>query len=138
MKLPGKVLIVESDSSLQEKLQTTLTTLGYQVLCLEDGLAAANMIREELFDLVVLDLLLPGMNGIALAEIAKDRSEGRVRVLMLSSLGSTAHRDLAYASGVDVVLQKPFSRRTLIEASRVLCPTVKHTQANEQAIGSDV
>ena len=116
------VLLVEDDPDVRTVVTAQLHQQGYAVVALGDGDDAAERIRNEPPDLAVLDLLLPGQSGFALAELIKDQTHGRVPVIMMTANSAPAHRDFAHAVGVDVFLTKPFAPHVLLGAVRALCP----------------
>ena len=99
---------------------------GFAVITVADGLAAVAAIRERGPRLVVLDLMLPTLDGFAVLRAA--RAESDVAVLMLSARGSTADRISGMTSGADDYLPKPFSPAELVVRVKALL-----RRANEEA-----
>ena len=122
MPTPRTVLLVEDDPDLRDALASALLRQGYEVVTAPDGDRATLLVMTALPDLVVAEMMLPGSSGFSVAQLAKDRSGGRVPVVMLSGHTATAHRDYAFASGVDLFLPKPFAFDALLDAARLLCP----------------
>lgn len=99
---PKKVLIVEDDDLLTQLYQASLAKANFQVRLEKDGEAGWQSLREEIPNLIVLDIMLPKLDGIALLE--KIRSDDRLKtipVIMLSSLSSDADKSRAKAAGAN-------------------------------------
>jgi DNA-binding response OmpR family regulator len=114
------VLLVEDDPDLLDALAVILRRHGYRVVTAADGNVAADLIRQELPDVAVVDMLLPGRSGFQLTDLLRERSNGRVPVVMISGHASAAHRDFALATGVDRFLAKPFSLAKLVDTVQAL------------------
>ena len=122
MGLPRTVLLVEDDDDLREAMAFALRRHGYEVVTAGDGSEAERLIAEQLPDLGVFDLLLPGVSGFQLTRLVKERSDGRVPVVVISGNSSAAHRDYAFACGGDAFLPKPFDSADLTAAATRHCP----------------
>ncbi|HEX2079558.1 MAG TPA: response regulator transcription factor [Longimicrobium sp.] len=108
-----RVLIVEDDPDLGFGLRTTLEIEGYTAEVAEDGLQGLQRAREERPDLVILDLMLPGMDGYRVLRTL--RAEGnRVPVLILTARGEEADKVLGFRSGADDYVTKPFGLLELL------------------------
>ena len=114
------ILLVEDDPDLRDALEFTLRRQGHTVVPFECGEEAERWLQDELPDAAVLDMMLPRTSGFLLAQRVKERSGGRVPVIMMSGNTSPAHRDYAFASGADRFLAKPFSTSTLEQALQAL------------------
>lgn len=110
------VLLVESDPDLLEALELALADRGHRVLSAADGTTAADLLGRMLPDVAVFDMLLAGQSGLQLAMLLKERSDGRVPVVMMSGHVSAALRDYALAAGVDRFFDKPFPLADVVEA----------------------
>ena len=119
---PRTVLLAEDEADLRDVLATALRQHGYQVIALDAGDTAIGWAADHLPDLAVVDMMLPGQSGFRVAEVIKELSAGRVPVIMISGNTSAAHRDYAFASGVDAFLPKPFDPDRLTRAADSLCP----------------
>ncbi|MHB9031839.1 MAG: response regulator [Anaerolineae bacterium] len=106
-----KILIVEDDATLREMLEYNLQRQGYAVSTAADGNAALRQARESLPDLVLLDLMLPGIDGLEVCRIL--RRESQVPILMLTARAEEIDRVLGLELGADDYLTKPFSLREL-------------------------
>lgn len=107
-----KVLVVEDEPSLQETLVYNLEKQGYEVEVIGDGRAAIEVARRLKPDMILLDIMLPGMDGF---EVCKTlRREMNVPVLMLTARDDEIDRVVGLEVGADDYLTKPFSMRELI------------------------
>lgn len=107
MDLAKKILVVEDESHLAKGLQFNLEREGYEVVVAGDGKAALECMREQSFDLMILDLMLPKMGGI---EVAKNirKTDTRFPILMLSAKSTEEDRSTGLEAGADDYLAKPF------------------------------
>ncbi len=108
----GKILIVEDEASIQRVASAYLEHEGYQVLWVDNGLEALAVVRQQRPDLVILDLMLPGMDGMEVA--ARLRQESEVFILMLTARTEEADRVAGLRIGADDYMTKPFSPRELV------------------------
>jgi two-component system, OmpR family, response regulator len=102
-----KVLVAEDDATLQRGLQFVLETIGHQTTIVGDGVHADTLLATEAFDLVVLDLGLPGVDGLAVLQRLRRRRQV-TPVLILSARDRTEDRVQGLDSGADDYLTKPF------------------------------
>ena len=108
---PGRIMVVDDDRTLADVVGRYLIHDGHRVECVHDGLAALRRIEEELPDLVVLDLMLPGAGGL---EVCRQlRSRWPIPVVMLTALGEETDKIVGFETGADDYLTKPFSPREL-------------------------
>lgn len=110
--MPAPILVVDDDAKIVSLVRTYLERDGFAVVTAADGRAALQAIGEHRPRLVVLDLMLPEMDGLALLRIVREDSD--VPVLMLSARGSAADRVLGINEGADDYLAKPFSPAELV------------------------
>lgn len=119
---PPSILLVEDEQPLREFLAFALERQGYHVIAVEDGVQADRWLAEQLPDLALVDMMMPGASGFLVTRLVKERSDERVPVVMMSGNTGEAHRHYAFASGADSFLQKPFTPTALLEAVHALCP----------------
>ena len=112
------ILVVDDDPKILQLVRMYLEREGFRVITAADGLAAISAIRERTPRLVVLDLMLPTIDGFEVLRAA--RAESNVAVLMLSARGGTADRISGIASGADDYLPKPFSPAELVVRVKAL------------------
>ncbi|MBA4062185.1 MAG: hypothetical protein C0501_00440 [Isosphaera sp.] len=120
--MPRTVLVADTDPVLVGALEFALRRRGYQVVAAADGNRAADLLARHLPDVVVAGVLLPGTSGFRLARVAKERSDGRAAVVLLSPLASEAHRDYALALGVEGFLTRPVAAAAVADAVEAVCP----------------
>ncbi len=109
----ARLLVVEDDQSLREGLRTVLERAGYAVQTAVRGMDALKVIREEPPDLVILDLMLPGLDGTYVLEQA--RREGfAAPIVILSARGSVEEKIQGLAAGADDYVAKPFALEELL------------------------
>lgn len=106
------LLVVDDDARLRRLLQRYLTEHGYHVTTAADAKEARAALRNFAFDLMVLDVMLPGQDGVSLT--AELRLEADLPILLLTALGETEHRVNGLAAGADDYLVKPFDPRELL------------------------
>lgn len=110
-----KILIVDDEENILELIKFNLQALGYEVLTLNNGSDALNVIRQEKPKLVLLDLMLPGMDGYDICkEIRKDSSISYIPVIMITAKGEELDKILGLELGADDYVSKPFSVRELL------------------------
>ncbi|TMF07548.1 MAG: response regulator transcription factor [Chloroflexi bacterium] len=114
----SRVLVVEDDPRLASTLDRVLAAEGHDVEVAVDGNDALHRARERPFDLVVLDIMLPGLDGISVCR--RLRSTGSVPILLLTALGGTEERVRGLDSGADDYLVKPFAYEELLARVRAL------------------
>lgn len=118
-----KILVVDDEVSLQETLTYKLEKEGYQVEVAGDGLTALELARSTHPDLVILDVMLPGMDGF---EVCRNlRQESNIPVLMLTARDDEIDRVVGLEVGADDYLPKPFSMRELIARVKALLRRVR-------------
>jgi two-component system, OmpR family, alkaline phosphatase synthesis response regulator PhoP len=107
------ILLVEDEENLHEALKLNLELEGYEVTSAFDGAAALKAVSNEYFDLIILDVMLPEMDGISVTETIR-LSNNEVPVLILSARNSSADRVLGLKKGADDYLTKPFNLEELL------------------------
>jgi DNA-binding response OmpR family regulator len=118
-----KILIVEDEPALVDTLEYTLTRQGYTVSVATDGLKALDVAREVQPELVVLDVMLPGMDGFEVCRIL--RQEMSMPIMMLTARDEEVDKVVGLEVGADDYLTKPFSMRELIARVKALLRRVR-------------
>jgi heavy metal response regulator len=113
-----RILVVEDEIKAAEYLRKGLTESGFLVEVANDGLDAKHLIKEETFDLVILDIMLPQLNGWQLLDVLRAKSD--TPVLFLTARDSVEDRVRGLESGGDDYLVKPFSYAELLARVRSL------------------
>ena len=117
-QIGGRVLVVEDDDDIADILRRSLRNEGYEVRTSADGIEALDVAAGFLPDVVVLDLGLPGLDGVEVCR--RLRSDGDVPILMLTARAETEDRVTGLDSGADDYLVKPFERKELLARIRAL------------------
>ncbi|MGH8280388.1 MAG: response regulator [Gammaproteobacteria bacterium] len=112
MSIPDRILVVDDDAELRALLEEYLSRHAYEVASVGDGMAMDEALAEARFDLVVLDLMLPGEDGISLCRRLRSRSG--IPVIMLTARGGESDRITGLETGADDYLPKPFNPRELL------------------------
>jgi two-component system alkaline phosphatase synthesis response regulator PhoP len=107
------ILIVEDDLHIAEGIQLNLSLQGYDVTIATDGVAGLNQWKELSPDLVILDIMLPGIDGLSILQSIRLEDE-RLPILILSAKGDPAYRIKGLSLGVDDYLAKPFNLEELL------------------------
>jgi DNA-binding response OmpR family regulator len=113
-----RVLVVEDDKTLQETLAYNLERQGYEVMVTGDGRSALNLVRQHPPDVVVLDIMLPSLDGFDVCRIL--RKETSVPILMLTARTEEIDKIVGLEMGADDYLTKPFSMRELMARVKAL------------------
>lgn len=119
----AKVLIVEDEEELIDVLEYNLLRQGYEVLIARDGLEACRQIGAKKPDLILLDLLLPLLDGWEVCSMVRSHQEPTIAgtpIIILSALGATDDRIRGYDLGADLCLPKPYSVREVMIKTRQL------------------
>ncbi|MDP1647615.1 MAG: response regulator [Rubrivivax sp.] len=115
---PVRILVVDDDQALRELLTSYLTTSGFVVDAAADGVQMHERLAQAMPDAIVLDLMLPGEDGLSLARALRKTSD--IPILMLSARGEEIDRVVGLEVGADDYLPKPFSPRELQARLRAL------------------
>lgn len=116
-----RVLIAEDEANIVISLEFLLREAGYEVAVARDGEEALKLVGELHPDLVVLDVMLPLINGFEVCRrIRADGGLGTVRVLMLTARGRAAEAERGIAAGADAYMIKPFATKELVKMVREL------------------
>jgi two-component system alkaline phosphatase synthesis response regulator PhoP len=109
----ANILLVEDEENLHEALKLNLELEGYEVTSAYNGIEAVDAVNGEYFNLIILDVMLPEMDGISVAETIRIRNN-EVPILMLSAKNTSADRVLGLKKGADDYLTKPFNLEELL------------------------
>lgn len=131
-----RVLIVDDEPAIAELVSFNLSHEGYQTDTVFDARSALRRFEEQPYDLVILDRMLPGMDGV---EVLREmRRSGHVPVLMLTARGSEVDRVTGLEAGADDYLVKPFSTRELVARARAILRRSGLAHANSMVSFGDV
>src|SRR5450432_1376111 len=112
MLASGRILVVDDDPTVSDVVARYLRREGYDVTLAGDGPSALESAAQTAPDLVVLDIMLPGIDGLAVCRTLRDRSA--VAVILLTALGAETDRIMGLEVGADDYVTKPFSPRELV------------------------
>lgn len=108
-----KVLVVDDDARIRDLLRRYLTQEGFEVMVAEDGKALNRILLRETVDLIVLDLMMPGEDGLSICRRLRAQGE-TIPILMLTARGDPVDRIIGLEMGADDYLPKPFNPRELL------------------------
>ena len=118
-----KVLVVEDEPALVDALEYTLTHQGYDVFIATDGFQALDIARQEQPDLVVLDIMLPGLDGLEVCRLLRQKMN--MPIIMLTARSDEVDKVVGLEVGADDYLTKPFSMRELIARIKAMLRRVR-------------
>ncbi len=131
MKATAHILVVDDQKEICEVVQQYLSTEGYRVSVANDGAGMRRVMAQGAVDLVILDLMLPGEDGLTLARAL--REESNVGIIILTGRGETVDRIIGLEMGADDYLPKPFHLRELLaRVKSVLRRVSDRTEAQEK------
>lgn len=107
----NRILIVEDEEAISTLIRMNLTKADYQCEAVFDGLAAANILQEKDYDLILLDIMLPGLDGYEVLEYAKS---AEIPVIFLTAMGETDQKVRGLMAGAEDYIAKPFELTELL------------------------
>jgi len=111
----AKILVVDDDTKIQMVVKIMLQKSGYEVRCVSSGLEAFQALAEYRPDLILLDVMMPGMDGYEVCRKLKaDEKAKTIPVIMLTALGMGEDFEKALQNGADWYIVKPFNSRQLL------------------------
>jgi DNA-binding response OmpR family regulator len=113
------LLLVDDETAITDNLAAFLRRAGFEVTVAHDGPSALDRIRARVPDLVVLDVLLPGLDGRAVLRRVRE-GHGKVPIILLTQVGESAERAMALEEGADDYLNKPFDPQELVARIRAV------------------
>ena len=134
--MTSRILVVDDDVALAEMIGIVLRTEGFEPLFCADGTVAVDVWREERPDLVLLDLMLPGMDGIEICTLI--RAESGVPIIMLTARTDTADVVRGLESGADDYIVKPFNPKELVARIRTRLRPAAEPAGGDLRIGDVV
>ena len=129
MTQPAKLLVVDDDAELRELISAFLTKQGYEIVAVRDGTAMDRALAAKDVDLVILDLMLPGEDGLSIAKRLK--REVDVPIIIVSAQGEDVDRIVGLEVGADDYMGKPFNPRELLARIRAV---MRRTSGNAQVV----
>ncbi|MCL4475006.1 MAG: response regulator [Nitrospirae bacterium] len=130
-----RILVIDDESDIIELLSYNLEKEGFKVSSALDGEEALKKIREGVFDLIILDLMLPGLQGVELCRILRNDPKTKdLSVIMLTAKGEEVDRILGLEIGADDYITKPFSPRELIARIKAVLRRASKVSSKENTI----
>ena len=132
----NKILVVEDDLDIQELLQNFLQESGYDITVANDGLEAINLFSDDDFDLILLDILLPKIDGFSVCEFIRKKSQ--IPIIILTALNGEKEQIKGLDLQVDDYITKPFSMPVLVrKIAAVLRRASKTSDQKHKTISYD-
>jgi DNA-binding response OmpR family regulator len=133
----SRVLVVEDEAHIRELIQLHLGLEGLEIDAVADGQHALVRANSEPFDLIILDLMLPGVDGISICRAVRREGPNQdVPILMLTARREESDKVLGLESGADDYLAKPFGIRELVARARALLRRPRRSQLQAEAASS--
>lgn len=128
----GKILIVEDEAAIRELLRFNLQKEGYLVLEAEDGNTAVQIARAECPDLLLLDIMIPGMDGLDVCRTLKHQNQtAAIPIIMLTAKDEEIDKVIGLELGADDYLTKPFSPRELMARIKAVLRRIQRDPIQE-------
>lgn len=124
-----RVLVVDDDALIIKLLSITLESAGYTVLAARNGAEGLDIALEKDPDIILLDLMMPVMDGLTM--LAELRKTSQIPVIIISAYGSKDKVDRARELGIECFVNKPFDTRVMVEMLDVIFLTDCDLEANE-------
>jgi phosphate regulon transcriptional regulator PhoB len=132
------ILVVEDEPDIRKLVQYNLAQERYRVIEAEDGEQALKLLQRSRPNLVILDLMLPGISGLELCKLLRDRQEtSQMPILMLTAKAGEADKVVGLEMGADDYLAKPFSPREMVARVRAILRRTEAAAANESPASYD-
>ena len=123
-RAPSHILVVDDDDRIRDLTRRYLQGLGYHVSAAEDGMRARHLLDQLVFDLVILDVMMPRMDGFELLKSIR-ATDQTTPVILLTARGDSADRIEGLKIGADDYVPKPFEPEELALRARAPAPTVR-------------
>jgi CheY-like chemotaxis protein len=119
----AKILVVDDDASSLELMEAMLVPNGYEIITANDGSKAVAIIIEKKPDLILLDIMMPGLDGYStLAKIKENKTISKIPVVMLTAMGFQLNKELASRFGATGYITKPVDLTELLKTISHLLP----------------
>ena len=133
----NKILLVEDDPAILEGLTAILNEENYETITADNGEKGLALALKELPDLIVLDIMLPKMNGLEVLQTLRNRENSNVPIIMLTSKKEEIDRVMGLEFGADDYITKPFSTRELLARIKAVLRRVALVQQLPEIISFD-
>ncbi len=134
----AKILVVDDDSHIRELICVILSKEGFSIEEATDGEDALSLLEAERIDLIILDIMMPNMDGWSFCKEIRRYYSDTLPILMLTAKGETAQKVKGFNLGADDYLVKPFDVAELVARVKVLLKRYQVTLANQITIGNVV
>jgi len=134
----AKILVVDDDSHIRELICVILSKEGFSIEEATDGKDALSLLEAERIDLIILDIMMPNMDGWSFCKEIRRYYSDTLPILMLTAKGETAQKVKGFNLGADDYLVKPFDVAELVARVKVLLKRYQVTLANQITIGNVV
>lgn len=129
------ILVIDDEKDILSLIEYNLTKNGFRADCVTSGEAALDKIKSNNYDLILLDLMLPGIDGLELCKtIKEDKSKAHIPIIMLTAKGEEADIVTGLELGADDYITKPFSPRVLLSRIKALLRRTKAVQEDEKPV----
>ncbi len=133
--MKARILIIDDEKDILELLSYNLKKEGFVTECSSNGEDALQLLRRDVFDLVVLDLMLPGIQGMELCRILKSSGgTSSVPIIMLTAKNEEVDKVLGLEMGADDYITKPFSTRELVARVKAVLRRTRERPAGERIV----
>ena len=133
----SKILVAEDDLSLSRLVCATLRAEGYEVTSCADGDAAADEFGKDKYDLVITDIMMPKLDGFALAELIRSADE-HVPILFMTARDDKPSKQLGFKLGIDDYITKPFDMDIFVLKIKAVLRRSAITKTNQIEVGNIV
>ena len=133
----GSVLVVDDEPTIGEVVSAYLQRAGYETRVATDGFGALDAVNERSPDLIVLDLMLPGLDGLEVMRRVRERPDRKSAIILLTAKGAESDRVIGLRLGADDYVVKPFSPAELVARVDAVLRRVDHVAAHEPALTFD-
>lgn len=127
-----KILVVDDEQRIREIIKEYAEFNGFQVVQAKDGMEAVEMVRNEDFDIIIMDIMMPKLDGYSACKEIKKTKE--IPVIMLSARGEEYDKLFGFEIGVDDYVVKPFSPKELMARIRAVLNRVQNSQNTEDIV----
>ena len=136
--MASKIMVVDDETYIVELVKFNLEKEGFQVIVAYDGVSAMKLVESETPDLIILDIMLPNMDGLEVCQALKrDNNYHLIPIIMLTARAEEIDTVLGLELGADDYIKKPFSPRELVARVKARLRAIKILEA-EQAVGTRV
>ncbi|EOR27375.1 alkaline phosphatase synthesis transcriptional regulatory proteinphoP [Clostridium sartagoforme AAU1] len=133
-----KILVVDDEDHIVELISYNLTNSGYKVITANNGIDAVRIAREEKPNLMLLDLMIPGLDGFDVCKSIRNDNETKdISVIMLTAKGEELDKILGLELGADDYITKPFSIRELLARIKAVLRRIKSVEGSEEVYKSN-